>query len=287
MIEQLREEHGIEDAVRSLKDELDAVSRKLSMLDGGKMGGRYLYCIVEGEAPASLGKIGIEGTEVYSVPFKDLQAIVHDCPVEPYRSENQENMIKWMVTHQNVVEEAWKESRTVVPARFGTIVKGQLGGLRIWLSDNYENLQKNIERLRNKEEYGIQVFWNTDMIAGKLVDSIPELKGLKIETEARRGGAAYMHNQLFEKKLRQEMESEARLQFREFLFRIKKRVDELNIEKTKETPGTAEMLMNLSCLVHREKAMDLIEELDGINMMNNFFVRFTGPCPPYRFGGLP
>lgn len=250
------------------------------------MEGRYLYCIAEGGVPASLGRIGIEGTEVYSVPFKDLCAVVHDCPAEPYRSENQEKMVSWAVMHQNVVEEAWKGSRSVIPVRFGTIVKGQLDGLRGWLNDNYEGLRKSIERFRDKEEYGIQVFWNADVIAERLVDSIPELKGLKMETGASQGGAAYMHRQLFEKKLRQEMETEAGLRFKKLYYRIKERVEELNIEKTKETSKRAEMLMNLSCLVHRESAMDLIEELDMINNMDNFSIRLTGPWPPYSFAGL-
>jgi len=250
------------------------------------MEGRYLYCITEGGAPASLGRIGIEGNEVYSVPFKDLCAVVHDCPLEPYTSQNQEKMISWAVMHQQVVDEAWKGSGTVIPVRFGTIVKGRFDGLKGWLNDNYERLLKNMERFRDKEEYGIQVFWNADVIAEKLMVAIPELKGLKMETEARQGGAAYMHKQLFEKKLRQEMGLEAGLQFKELYCRIKERVEELNIEKTKETSRRAEMLMNLSCLVHREMAMDLIEELDMINMMDNFYVRFTGPWPPYSFAGL-
>ncbi len=251
------------------------------------MEGRYLYCIAEGTAPASLGRIGIEGSEVYSVPFKDLCAVIHDCPAEAYRSENQEKMVSWAVTHQQVVEEAWKGSGTVIPVRFGTIVKGSIDELKGWLNDNYEGLRKSMERFREKEEYGIQVFWNADIVADRLADTIPELKDLKMEAEAKQGGAAYMHKQLFEKKLRQEMESEAGLRFKELYSRIKELVEELNIEKTKETTGgRADMLMNLSCLVHREMAMDMIEELDIINNMDNFYIRLTGPWPPYSFAGL-
>ncbi|MBI4745499.1 MAG: GvpL/GvpF family gas vesicle protein, partial [Deltaproteobacteria bacterium] len=233
------------------------------------------------------GRIGIDGSEVYSVPFKDLCAVVHNCPAEPYRSENQEKMVSWAVTHQHVVEEAWKGSGTVIPVRFGTIVKDRFDGLNGWLNDNYEGLRKSMERFREKEEYGIQVFWNTDAVGERLIDSIPELQSLKMEMDAKHGGAAYMHKQLLDKKLRQEMESEAGLRFRELYCRIKERVEELNIEKTKETSRRADMLMNLSCLVHRERAMDLIEELDMINMMDNFSIRLTGPWPPYSFAGLP
>ena len=38
VIEQLKEEHGAKDAVRSVRDELDGLTRKLLMLDGGEDG---------------------------------------------------------------------------------------------------------------------------------------------------------------------------------------------------------------------------------------------------------
>ena len=45
------------------------------------------------------------------------------------------------------------------------------------------------------------------------------------------------------------------------------------------------MIMNLSCLVAREKYLELGEELGSINGMAGFSVRFTGPWPPYSFVG--
>ena len=38
VIEQLKEEHGVEEAVRSVRDELDGLTRKLLMVDGGEDG---------------------------------------------------------------------------------------------------------------------------------------------------------------------------------------------------------------------------------------------------------
>jgi len=40
---------------------------------------RYLYCIVEGNEEITLGNIGIEGNNVYVIPYQDLSAIVHNC----------------------------------------------------------------------------------------------------------------------------------------------------------------------------------------------------------------
>jgi hypothetical protein len=41
--------------------------------------------------------------------------------------------------------------------------------------------------------------------------------------------------------------------------------------------------MNLSCLVDGDKSKDLGEELEAIDKMEGFSVRFTGPWPPYSF----
>jgi hypothetical protein len=44
-----------------------------------------------------------------------------------------------------------------------------------------------------------------------------------------------------------------------------------------------QMLLNLSCLLFKEKSKILGEELEKINHLKGFFVRFTGPWPPYSF----
>ena len=79
------------------------------------------------------------------------------------------------------------------------------------------------------------------------------------------------------------MEKRANLCFKDFYARIKKCVDEIKVEKAKKTDEERQMLMNLSCLVHKKKSKELGEELERINEQEGFSVRFTGPWPPYSF----
>jgi len=51
--------------------------------------------------------------------------------------------------------------------------------------------------------------------------------------------------------------------------------------KKEEEPGR-QMIMNLSCLVDKD-AKAIGDELEKINNMEGFFVRFTGPWPTYSF----
>ncbi len=72
----------------------------------------YLYGIADANAQTKLGEIGIEGNEVYTIPYKGLSAIVHNCPLEPYKSEDEKVVKGWVKTHQHVldvVEEALKK----------------------------------------------------------------------------------------------------------------------------------------------------------------------------------
>ena len=48
------------------------------------MDGRYIYCITDGRQNISLGNIGIEKAEVYTIPFCSLLAVVHNCEAKAY-----------------------------------------------------------------------------------------------------------------------------------------------------------------------------------------------------------
>jgi hypothetical protein len=40
---------------------------------------RYIYSIAKMGTRVSLGEIGIEKTEVFTIPYKDIAAVVHSC----------------------------------------------------------------------------------------------------------------------------------------------------------------------------------------------------------------
>ena len=50
--------------------------------------GRYIYCIVESSQKAHLGNIGIDGSPIYTIPYQEISAVVHNCPAKPYESKD-------------------------------------------------------------------------------------------------------------------------------------------------------------------------------------------------------
>ncbi|MBI1920347.1 MAG: GvpL/GvpF family gas vesicle protein [Geobacter sp.] len=246
------------------------------------MEGRYIYCVAEDGKDVSFGKIGISGGEVYTVHFDGLAAVVHDAPAVSPDCRDRDKMIDWAVSHQRVVDMAWKMFGTVLPIRFHTIIKGGADGLEQWLGQNHGELRKKLSRLRGRKEYGVQVFWDANHVAGRLADSTPALRDLKIKAGAGTG-TAYLHGQLLEKALKCGMEKEAQRFFEDIFKRINDVAERIVVEEPKQADQQRQMIMNLSLLVHGGRYEDLKEELEIVDRMDGIAIRLTGPWPPYSF----
>ena len=249
--------------------------------------GRYVYCIAKAGEMLNFGDIGINDNGVYTIPYDSLCAIVHNCPAEPYSSDDKDVVRRWVISHQRVVEAALDRFGTVLPMSFDTIIRDTDEGsaednIRKWLVEEADDLNKKLDRVRGNEEYGVQVFWEPNTIAGMISQTNPEIGKLEEEIKSKSKGLAYMYKQRLGELLKQEMEKEAGNYFKDFYHRIEDYVSEIKVEKTK-TEVDKQMLINLSCLVARGKTKPLSNELENINEMDGFSVRFTGPWPPYSF----
>ena len=257
--------------------------------DVGPPQGRYLYCIADSSKAETLGNAGIEGNEVHSVPYKDLCAIVHNCPARPYESKDQDIIKEWVIAHQKVVDAAWERYGTVIPMGFDTIVQGSATvdpeeNMKTWLKDDYDNLKAKMEKVRDRAEYGVQVFWDRKIVAEKISHKSPEIKALNQEIKSKPKGIAYMYRQKLEGLLRKEIEEQADRYFKEFYEKITPHAEDFRVEKTKKTEDEdKQMLLNLSCLLPKEGSKGLGEELEKIDALEGFSVRYTGPWPPYSF----
>jgi len=250
--------------------------------------GRYIYCVADSGEETDLGKIGLDGKEVYTIPFADLCVVIHNCPCEPYKSEDNEVVKRWVITHEKVVEAAWERFGTVLPLGFDTIIKAEKDkspeeNINNWLKEDYAKLKEKMDKIRGKAEYGVQILWDPKLIADEIAKTNEEIRKLNQDIKSKPKGMAYMFKHKLENLLKKEMEKKADIYFKGFYTRIKKGVDEIKVEKIKKIDEKRQMLMNLSCLVDKEKSKELGEELEKINKEEGFDVRFTGPWPPYSF----
>ena len=255
--------------------------------------GRYVYGIAASKEAVRLGEIGIGGNEVYTIPYQDLCAIVHNCPTQPYQSKDEEIVKSWARAHQSVLDEAKERFGTTIPLGFDTILQPKDDAtppdqvVRDWLKEDYDRLRTLMEKIEGKDEYGIQIFYDPKVMSEIIAKQSEEVRKIREEMATKSPGMAYMYKQKLEKAAKTEMERLADEWFKEFYDRIKQHTEDIVVEKTKKVDKDRMMLLNLSCLVAKEKVDSLGEELEKIDNMEGFSVRFTGPWPPYSFVAKP
>jgi len=255
--------------------------------------GRYVYGVSAGDKEVVLGTIGIDGSEVYTIPYGDVSAIVHDCSTEPYQSTDDEIVSNWVRTHQSVLDAAGERLGVVIPLGFDTILEPRDEAtspdqvVRDWLRQDYTRIRKVMRKIEGKDEYAVQVSYDPGLIIRQISEQNGEIRKIKEEMAAKPPGMAYMYRQKLEKVLKAETERLADEWFKDFYGRIKKHTDDIVVEKTRKLNNGQVMLLNLSCLAAREKVDSLGKELEEINNMDGFSVHFSGPWPPYSFVAKP
>lgn len=251
--------------------------------------GRYIYCIINRGVETTLGKIGIEDSEVYTVPHKDISAVVHNCLAKPYDTKDEEKAREWLLAHLYVVDVAMKKYGTVAPFGFDTIIKDDEERVKAWLREEYARLKSVLSRVEDKAEYGVQVFWDCSRIARGVEEADEEIKRIKEEIETKPNGVAYMLKRKSEKLLEKKLAEEAEKYRKNFYRQISKHAEEVKLDETNksvpEKRPDKQMLFSLACLVHEDKVEKLGEALEKINEMEGFDVRFTGPWAPFNFVG--
>jgi len=249
--------------------------------------GLYLYCIGNGPLKSSLGCNGIEAEEVYTLPYRDLSVVLQAFPLEDYELKDPEILTGWVQIYDEVLNIAWGKFGTIIPVKFGTVIKEKDGkspeeNLFFWLDKEYESFQMKLSRLQEKAEYGVQIFWDKKAFTEKICENSIEVKKLMEEISSKPQGIAYMLKKKLEAQLKKEVEKEAETTFKELYEKIRNAVDEIKVEKLKETKGK-EMFMNVSCLINKNERSGLERALDEIEMEWDLEARLVGPFPPYSF----
>jgi len=248
---------------------------------------RYLYCIARGGEDLQLGNIGIEERMVYIIHRQDLAAVVHSCPPVPYNTSDNALAEGWVLEHSYVIDQAMKKFGTVLPFSFDVIIKGDDDVIRGWLDQNYERLMSELERLADRAEYSIQIFYDYDRYASKVLSGNCDLLSLKGKIEAQSRGKAYLLQRNLDLKLKDAVTSCVEKMAEQFGLEIGSISDEVKAEErhsfVPEKYKDKKLMASFSCLVQRDKVDLLGLALEKINCLDGLAVRFTGPWAPFSF----
>jgi hypothetical protein len=119
--------------------------------------GKYFYCAILCNEEKSFGKIGMNDSEVYTIPYRDVAAVVSDSPMRDY--ELTEDNTKG---HEKVIRQVMEE-HAVVPAEFGTIIKNETI-LRRLLKKAYDPAKECLKLVDNMVELGVKAVLNENTV---------------------------------------------------------------------------------------------------------------------------
>ncbi len=243
----------------------------------------YIYCVIELDKEEVLKNFGVDGKDVYTVPCGDICAVVSRCSSKPYQSNNGELVFRWFTQHEQVVDYFFDRYDAVLPFAFDTIIKGSDREVENWLKAEHSKLREKMEKIRGKQEFGAQIFFDPKPFLEEIQEKSVGYRKIMTEVESKPRGLAYMYEQRLKELMKKELEDRMEAYARDFYKAVQSRVDEMKIERVKRSEEDQQMLMNISCLISKNRVAELAGELDRINSLRNFSVKFTGPWPAYSF----
>lgn len=232
----------------------------------------YLYGIIDSSEQITESLYGLEGASICNVPFRDIGAIASEInrPIE----EVTENAV---LEHDAVVE-GMMAVRTVLPVRFGTIIDGR-DNLLSMMQDYYGQFKENLDRLRNKFEFGVKVIWPGNKVKENIVTAFKK-SGQKIPVPDGSAGKRFMKEKFREHRIDEEFKKRADRFIKIVDLFFGRFAAEEKVEKLK----TENLLVDAVYLVEKNKRRDFREAFEHIRSAHpNLKYLFSGPWPPYNF----
>jgi hypothetical protein len=250
--------------------------------------GRYVYCAVTADPGATISVDGIEG--------RPVSLVVHDgigVAVQPvgsvYDSADPTRVRRWLVSHQEVVDEVGREFGTPLPFRFDTILAGTDATVREWLDERHGEVADALDRLAGLWEYRIEVRWDEAAVGDRVREDDAELRELNDRIETASEGTSYLLEKQYRRRERELLERRRRDIEATVSDGIAAYADEVRRADADsrrfggERDDGLETAVRLSVLADGAEEERIGEALESIAARPDHEVRYTGPWPPYSF----
>jgi hypothetical protein len=236
--------------------------------------GKYVYCIIHANHPLRFGSIGIgiEPTDVHTVNYKDIAAVVSDTPLEVY-DPTRENVL----AHERV-NDAVMHEHTVIPMSFGTVFKTSQDIVEL-LRSAYDAFREVLGKMRDKVEFGLKVLWEPDAVIRELEAQDENLSRLRQEISSQRG-STYFARMQYGRLVDSLLQNRSELLVGEIFAALR---DVAMASRTNKPIGD-KMILNAAFLVEREREPEFDAAVKAIGLRHEHLnIRYTGPWPPYNF----
>ena len=236
--------------------------------------GKYVYCIIEAQDALKFGPIGIgaDPSEVYTVHYKNLAAVVSDAPLEVLDS-TRENVL----AHERVNETVMRE-HTVIPMSFGTIFKTREDIVEL-LRSAAEAFGDVLNKMQNKLEFGLKVLWDRDQAIHEVEGDDEDISRLKKEISGQKG-PTYFARMQYGRLVDSALQSRSERYVAEILDNLR----DVSVASRINKPIGDKMIMNAAFLISRDREVAFDAKVKLIaGRFDKLTFKYTGPWPPYNF----
>lgn len=248
---------------------------------------RYLYCIVDADPmTGNLAVEGIDGNSVSIVRSSGIGVVVHRCE-SLYDSKNFDEVRRWLLAHQRVVDEAGDRFGTPLPFRFDTILIGDDEAVREWVDEHSEEIRAALEALADSWEYRIHLTWAPDALTDHVLEANADLEPPGEKGRKASEGTAFLKEKQFEQRLQTARQARKEALEQELAGRLHELTREVVTVDRPRVPAVEETdpapFAGFAVLAHDDEVDALGNYLDDVAMLPGLEITYTGPWPPYSF----
>ncbi|WP_435076954.1 gas vesicle protein GvpL [Halococcus sp. AFM35] len=251
--------------------------------------GRYLYCAVAVGDESDFEATGVDDEPVRLLAVGDIAVVVHDCG-SLYDTADMDELRKWVLQHQGVVDAAGERFGTPIPFQFDTVLTGADDRVREWVDEECETLAEYLDTLAGHWEYRVELRRDGDALDEDLESSDDRLAELDADIEEAGSGTAFMLEKQYDQRLRElrrERHNERAAALGDRLDEFAREVNELGERTTLDDESEAddgmETQARFTVLAAEDREDEMGAMLDEVAAESGVEVRFTGPWPPYSF----
>lgn len=242
------------------------------------MDGKYIYGIINTRGESGPDFSGVESADsLHTIVHQNLGCVVSNYTGGEFRSMPKEDMVRYLLAHQMVVEHVMKEY-TVLPVKFGTVLATP-GEVRDLLSQGCFQFESALCWIQGKVEVEVAATWDTGQVLAN-ISTEPEI--VQARESASRKGQPTVEERIQLGQIVKAAMDRHRDSYRERMIESLKSVA---VDVQPNALVSDELVMNVAFLV--EKARQ--EEFDGrVKQLDELFhdqinFRIIGPLPPYSF----
>jgi len=238
--------------------------------------GKYVYCIIEAPDPLRFGPIGLgaDPSDVHTVHFRNLAAVVSDAPLEVLDSTREH-----VLAHERVNETVMRE-HTVIPMSFGTVFRSEDDVTEL-LRSTYQAFSEVLEKMQDKIEFGLKVLWDRDKVVETLEQENEEIRRLKDEISRHTSSSTYFARMQLGRLVESALEETSQ----RYVADIHEFLKSVAVASRSNKPIGDRMIVNAAFLVDRAQESAFDERVKDISRKYEDILTFkySGPWPPYNF----